>query len=314
MKYNKKLTCKLPVLTNELYKDIFNQLTEGIVVMDKTVRIIDLNEAALKVLGARKENILGKRCKQIFTCDRGQHHCFMRHVLLTGETVRDNEETLLNNQGKPINVLVTASPIRNKQGEIVGGVEIFRDINELTRLNKECRMLSMTDELTKLPNRRWLFKHFLVEMARAERSHKPISLLILDIDDFKKYNDTYGHLAGDKILKQVGASLKKVSRLGDLPVRYGGEEFIILLPETKAAEAKIYAERVRTRIASDTQTVHPGQQSVTVSIGVSSWNGRGLVPDIQPLISSADTALYRAKRHGKNQVSLSLDLPRINQL
>ncbi len=295
-------------LTPNHYQTVFNHLAEGVVVKDKKNCVLDINETALKMIGLKKSQALGKRCNQIFTCERGEHHCFMRHVLATGETIKNQEETLLDGQGKAVNVIVTASPIRNKQGIIVGGVQIFRNIDEIAQINRACQIMSLTDELTRLTNRRGLFRQFDIEIARVERHKKPLSLLMLDLDNFKRYNDTYGHPAGDELLKLIGRILKDASRTGDLPARYGGEEFMVLLPETKPQEARTYAERIRIRVASETRKIHPEAKSVTVSIGISYWVGNGKIPQSLYFLAAADTALYRAKRQGKNRVVLARPL------
>jgi diguanylate cyclase (GGDEF)-like protein len=175
---------------------------------------------------------------------------------------------------------------------------------ELERMNHSLYLLSLKDPLTNFWNRRQLDKTTDIEWRRSLKSKKPISLLIVDVDNFKKYNDGYGHAAGDACLKQIAQVLTNCSRRAtDLIVRYGGEEFVVLLPETGADDAVNISLRLRKGI-EDLNIPHaysPVSSFVTASIGVSS-----MVPDTtyspEDLFLMADKALYQAKAAGKNQV------------
>ena len=172
---------------------------------------------------------------------------------------------------------------------------------ELLQTNKRLELLSITDGLTKLHNHR----HFQDELNRAfeesARYERPLSLAIIDIDFFKKVNDTYGHAIGDEVLQTVASLFRDSIRATDLAARYGGEEFAVVMPETGLDDAVTFAEKIRTLIEATPIPTQAGPVSATVSIGVSS------VPHSQihaphELIVSADKALYRAKRSGRNQV------------
>jgi diguanylate cyclase (GGDEF)-like protein len=160
---------------------------------------------------------------------------------------------------------------------------------------------AVTDELTGLPNNRRFRRWITTEVARAERFGSDLSLLMLDIDDFKKVNDTHGHLQGDEVLRQVGRVLREESRGIDEPARYGGEEFAIGLPETDIDGAVEFAERVRERIATTEVPMVDGEGSmkVTTSVGAATVAEAGRDP--RALVDAADQALYRAKRSGKNR-------------
>jgi diguanylate cyclase (GGDEF)-like protein len=160
---------------------------------------------------------------------------------------------------------------------------------------------AVTDELTGLPNNRRFRRWITTEVARAERFGSDLSLLMLDIDDFKKVNDTHGHLQGDEVLRQVGRVLREESRGIDEPARYGGEEFAIGLPETDIDGAVEFAERVRERIATTEVPMVDGEGSmrVTTSVGAATVAEAGR--DARALVDAADQALYRAKRSGKNR-------------
>lgn len=168
--------------------------------------------------------------------------------------------------------------------------------------------LATIDDLTHLYNRRYFFHRFLQEFERAKRYQRPLSCLILDIDHFKLVNDTYGHLAGDRVLQEIAQILQRQCRRSDLVGRYGGEEMIILLPETDADGALAIAERIRELIKNHTIRNGQGQAiRVTVSVGVAHFPGPALpalsTPDI--IVQHADDALLQAKRRGRNRTVLS---------
>lgn len=161
---------------------------------------------------------------------------------------------------------------------------------------------AVTDDLTGLANKRSFREVMDKEASRAARFGHDLSVLILDIDNFKKVNDTYGHLQGDEVLRAIGRILKAVSRGIDEPARYGGEEFVVALPETDTGGAAELAERIRSRIAAEPiQMVDgDGELKITASLGVATSPGPSV--DVQELIAAADAALYEAKRSGKNRV------------
>jgi diguanylate cyclase (GGDEF)-like protein len=157
-------------------------------------------------------------------------------------------------------------------------------------------LLAVTDELTGLKNRRALQVRLEEEFRLSRRYEHPLSLLMIDVDHFKKFNDTYGHLAGDEILKGVALWLRDLVRTTDLVARFGGEEFAVLLPNTDLGGALLLAERVRAAIARP----RPDLKLVTISIGVSSLTTDH--SDVNAFLSDADEALYQAKAAGRNCV------------
>jgi diguanylate cyclase (GGDEF)-like protein len=169
--------------------------------------------------------------------------------------------------------------------------------NEKLRLqNEELERLSLTDGLTGLSNRRFLVQQLNEEALRFRRTKKAFSVIMADVDHFKQYNDTFGHPAGDEVLKKVARLLHASVRELDCVARYGGEEFCIMLPETDADGAAILAERICERVAA---AEFPGQK-ITLSLGVASLPDNGDTPDA--VIAAADEALYQAKREGRNRV------------
>jgi diguanylate cyclase (GGDEF)-like protein len=158
---------------------------------------------------------------------------------------------------------------------------------------------ALTDELTKLPNRRALAQRFLQEMQRARRHQKAISFLMIDLDHFKQVNDTYGHLNGDAVLAELASILRSGLRESDVCARYGGEEFGLILTETTESGARTLAERIRTKVAAAT---FPGGLKLTISVGVAATDEPALFTS---LMEKADQALYAAKQGGRNQVRIA---------
>ena len=169
------------------------------------------------------------------------------------------------------------------------------------------QLMSITDPLTGLLNRRYLEERLTEELNRSQRYNYSMSCLMIDIDDFKNYNDRNGHQAGDAALKMTAHALKAALRSADVACRYGGEEFCILLPQTNLSEAAVIAERMRQRV---TETVYPygklqPQGSVSVSIGISTF--AKYIDTAEKVIAAADRALYQAKSQGKNRIEFYVD-------
>ena len=162
--------------------------------------------------------------------------------------------------------------------------------------------MAITDALTSLYNRRYMETHLSALVEQAAQRGKPIAVMILDIDFFKSINDGHGHDAGDDVLREFAMRIRKSIRNIDLACRYGGEEFVIVMPETDMAVASMVAERIRRRIATEPFPIQQGSKSleVTISIGLAALNGAD--DNAAAMLKRADTALYRAKRDGRNRV------------
>ena len=172
---------------------------------------------------------------------------------------------------------------------------------ERTTILKKLEEIAITDELTQLYNSRHFFKQLDLEVYRSKRYKHPLSLLFLDVDNFKKYNDAYGHLQGDKVLTRLGWIIKSCLRTMDSAYRYGGEEFTVILPETEGKEALIVAPRIRA--LTEAEKFIPGSGkivNVTISIGVTEYCSDERVSNF---VERADKAMYIAKQQGRNQVA-----------
>ncbi len=180
--------------------------------------------------------------------------------------------------------------------------ELIRNNRGLAESTALWERLAVTDTMTELANRRAFQERLREEISRAQRYHYPFLVFMLDVDDFKTYNDTLGHPAGDQVLRDIAGIMRDIVREGDLVARYGGEEFVVLLPQTDTRQGRVVAERLRDAVARH-QFPH---RKVTVSIGAAEYDKDGT--DTEGLIDGADRALYIAKRAGRNRVVFIQDI------
>lgn len=182
--------------------------------------------------------------------------------------------------------------------------QALRALHLLEQRNRELEDLAITCPLTGVYNRRYLDFRYSEEMKRARRYKHGLAVAMVDIDHFKQVNDKYGHLAGDQVLREVAAVLQKSLRVTDIVARFGGEEFLLLMPEIRPEAALAVSLRIRMAIQGMVVDTVSGPVSVTVSIGVACINPPEEVPDDETLIQRADESLYEAKRSGRNRVIL----------
>ena len=172
------------------------------------------------------------------------------------------------------------------------------------RILSKLENLAITDGLTKLYNLRHFYNQLEIEIDRSNRYGHPLALLLLDIDNFKTYNDTYGHLEGDKVLVRLGQIIKSCLRTMDCAYRYGGEEFTIILPETTGEEAKNVAHRIKTSVEIESFFPEGGDVvNITISIGVTEYFKK---EQLATFIQRADQAMYNSKAKGRNAISFLL--------
>ncbi len=179
--------------------------------------------------------------------------------------------------------------------------------SERTRMMQKLQKLATTDGLTKLYNSRSFYSQLELEVDRYNRYKHPLSLLLLDIDNFKAFNDNFGHLEGDKVLVRFSQIIKSCLRTNDSAYRYGGEEFTVILPETNGDEAKTVAQRIRSSLETEKFKPIPDKNAkITISIGVTQYFPK---EELSAFIRRADKAMYLSKKNGRNRVSVLLAEP-----
>jgi diguanylate cyclase (GGDEF)-like protein/PAS domain S-box-containing protein len=306
--------------------DITSQLAEGLYVIDRGGDVTFVNEEAVRLLGWSQEELNEKGVHELIHFQKADgtpltfDECNMHNVVQTGKLYVSSDEVFVRRDGTVFPVSVVVSPIM-EDDRIVRSVTTFRDISALKQIEEEkeklifelrqaevmLRRLSRTDGLTGLKNRRTFDELLYEEWRRGIRGKYPLSLMMVDVDFFKKFNDRYGHLKGDECLKLLASVLRNVAqRPGDVVARFGGEEFIILLPMIDLKDTVAIAERIRLQVES---LKFPNESSkissyLTISIGVASSIPNRKTSSTE-LIQHADEALYQAKEEGRNRVIAS---------
>jgi len=252
----------------------------------------------LAIVSLGLENFDGLRlCSQIRSLER------TRNVPILAVAEADNNERLVRGLEIGVNDYLIRPIDKNEMLARVRTQIKKKRYTERLRDNANRSIeMAITDALTGLNNRRYMETHLASLVEQAAARGKPLAALILDIDYFKAVNDTHGHDAGDDVLREFSLRIRKSIRNIDLACRYGGEEFVIVMPETDMAVATMVAERIRRRIATEPFAIQKGERKleVTISIGIAAIGGPG--DTAETILKRADTALYRAKRDGRNRV------------
>lgn len=221
-------------------------------------------------------------------------------IILTAEDDRERKAELLERGASDY----ITKPFHDK--ELLARVRIHTKLkrlqDELREKNNQLQTLSITDALTGLVNRRYLMTRLQEEVQRAERHATPLAVVMVDLDHFKRVNDTHGHAAGDRVLQNVASLLAESVRATDLVARFGGEELTLVLPHTGLIGALQLTETLRQKLAEQAHEVEGATLQQTVSMGLAAWEGQGPALSVEGLLKQADDALYRAKQGGRNRV------------
>lgn len=283
------------------FRGIVETAGDAIFSFDDGRSIVMANRAAEEILGYGRGELTGSSLRDLIPPKYGDSWEQIERYGTSGSAPAARsaaELTILARSGKEIPVQISMTEKRTAGKKVV--TVILRDISGQKAMEEELRLLSITDALTQLYNRRHFHSLAQQELDRARRTKTVFSLLLTDIDYFKRYNDAYGHVEGDRVLRTTAELMRKNFRSMDACFRLGGEEFVVLLPETAAAGALAAAERFRKRFAAAEFRPVPGGKPVTmsVSIGVSAYNEGDTIED---MIRYADLAMYAAKNGGRNR-------------
>jgi len=274
---------------------VFETMSDGVIVLDVSGRIVDYNRAAAAVFPELNGAALSIDVREVLS---------RQETLCARVTDTSEAEFLMTvGEGEFIRYYQSRiSTIRSRSETPIGKILLFKDNTDSTLLLEKLRELATIDPLTRLFNRRHFLELTAKQLSRHARTERPLSLLIIDLDHFKHINDTYGHLMGDDVLRTIAGILSSELRGGDIASRFGGEEFICLLPETDSHEAFTAAERMRQSIRKTCIAI-PGSQdiSISASFGVYTVTAVMVGEKIETLIARADLALYRSKETGRNR-------------
>jgi diguanylate cyclase (GGDEF)-like protein/PAS domain S-box-containing protein len=286
---------------------LLDNLYDGVFFVDPQRRILYWNQGAERISGYRDREVVGRRCGDLApgcadcsSCRLCQVECPLARTLRTGEPVMDRV-TLRHKDGRHVAAEIHAMAIRNAEAQVIGGVAIFRDASTTVALELaygHLREQAEKDALTGVANRGHLDALVAEQLAVSRRTGLRFSMIMADLDRFKGINDTWGHEMGDRVLRAFASALKGLSRSTDVVGRYGGDEFLVVLPGTHLQDALDVAERMRiaapTVLPPDEVACRP-----TVSLGVVEAG-----PDDSPasVLRRVDAALYLAKSRGRNRV------------
>lgn len=293
---------------------LLEEMTDGLLVLDSDERVLEMNPAALRLLGVQGAVRAGVSLR-----DALAHWPEAVNCILDGKC-HEGPQTLILSDGRHVSVhrlrlledgrdlqrdmyiLRDITAQAHAERALQGAVKSLKmRMSEIEALQAELREQAIRDPLTGLHNRRFLAETLERELGRAAREGYSVSLIMFDIDHFKRVNDTLGHAAGDAELRSLGAELKAHIRVGDIACRYGGDEFLVVLPNTPLEVATQLAERWRLALREAMQRVGDARTGATLSLGVAAFPVHGTMSE--EIIAAADSAVYASKAAGRNRVT-----------
>ena len=279
--------------TKDYLENLLNSSIDGIVTVTRTGAIHFANHGATRITGYETDALLAMNAGQLLA--GGHEELIALKDRIEKDGLVQNYETQIKRKDESLFYgSMSLSLMRDPDGNVINALAICKDITEQKRLEQELKELSIKDSLTGLYNQRYFYERLNTEIERSRRQRHPLSLLLFDVDQFKKYNDSRGHLEGDHVLRTIGQVVRECTREHvDTGFRYGGDEFTVLLPEADGPSALRIAERIRRTFEEhrfDTLTLSIGLMTYTVGMPVRSF------------IQFADTMMYDAKRSGGNRV------------
>lgn len=298
-------------LDDQFFRQLLDGVNDGVYFVDKERVITFWNKAAERLSGYGRSEMVGKKCFEslfMHLDDNGNALCDPQNCLAL-QAIRDGRDVtsdvfLHHKNGHRVPVQTRVSPIRDENSEIIGAVEIFNDSSARIAAGqriKDLEKMAMVDGLTGLANRRFMEMNLHARLAALQRYGWSFGVLFIDIDDFKRVNDTYGHDVGDQVLQMVAKTLQNSLRPFDIVGRWGGEEFLAIVLNTAEEQLCSVANRYRLLIERSGFTLGANAVKVTVSIGATIAQGND---NVASLVKRVDDLLYQSKSAGKNCVSV----------
>jgi len=305
-------------VSNDLFYALFQNSPVGNLLIDQDTRLIDANQFIFKFFNEDERPVKGKRFGNIFNCvavvgtevecgtTEECQSCLLRqgvtHVINSGESLSGVElEHHFNINGRADTkwFMVSATPVGHRDTTVT--LVTFMDITERKHREEALVKIGITDELTGLYNRRYIMEQIEKQLALQLQTNQPLVVSMLDIDDFKRINDTFGHLVGDEILRALSSIIRSSIRYSDYSGRFGGEEFLIVLPNSTEDIGKTIIDRINQRLQAVSLTIIDKAVSFSAGLVEISPNQES-PPDHFAVVDKADTLMYSAKTHGKNRV------------
>ncbi len=289
---------------------MFDSIHDPLSIVDREYTIIKLNDAYARMRNLQVKDLVGKRCHEVLHNSNDIcKDCVVKKTFLSADPCA-KEKMLRYPDGSEVWFEIYTYPILDQDRNVSHVIEYTRDITDRKKAEEENKRLivhlnamSTTDTLTGLFNRRALNDILGHEIDRARRYRTGLSVILCDVDRFKKVNDMYGHTAGDQALQALSATLARSLRKADVLGRYGGDEFMIIMPETSIEGAQSLGEKIRAAVNTiELEVTEKKRISISISIGAASC----CVPaeDIDTIVARADAALYLSKKAGRNKVSV----------
>ncbi len=295
----------------EFYKDIIDNLYDGVYFVDRDRRITYWNKGAERITGYKSDHVKGRFCRDNILnhiTANGVQLCLTNCPLaasMDDGQPREAEVFLHHHDGHRMPVVVRASPIRNKEGEIIGAVETFSNNDQIIQTRRqvdELRQSVFTDHLTGIGNRRYLEEGLHAAKMEIEREIGVAGMIFIDIDNFKNINDTYGHETGDQILLMVVRTLKHNLRGTDLLGRWGGDEFMAIIHHVQELSVlQDLAKKLRVMVENSRLDLEAARLSITVSIGATLIKAD---ETYEKFFERADRLMYKSKKAGRNQITV----------
>ncbi len=290
-----KMAEKSLIESERKFRSLFEESRDAIYITAKDGRFVEVNQSFLDLFGDTREGVMKRNAKDTYASIEDRER-FKREIKKKG-TVRDFELKLRKKDGSLRDCLLTVTPKRNEEGDVVGYQGIVRDITERKRTEDLIKHLAYHDYLTGLPNRLLFNDRLSIEVARAKRHQKRLAVMMLDLDRFKDVNDSLGHDTGDELLKAIAEHLTELLRKTDTVARLGGDEFILILTELNQIEDAFVIAQNIIELFQKTFQVNGHTVSITTSIGIAIYPDDG---DPDNLVKNADSAMYMAKQKGRN--------------